>query len=192
MAALSPLRFFTAWRVEAPFPRFPVPMGSTLCALFDSVRPFTFSVSAVVLAPAFCFFFVVELWLLSLSSFLRGLSQLSLQSSWVLQRLGIVELFAVCTFHDFLTVRTLFFNSAAFCSSVVFFAIFCIRATSHRCHPLDSVSARTWFSHSRRRPLVLVVSSVLLRVRVSDFVLFCGLGCLACIIALLLLTFATF
>ena len=30
MADLSPHRFFAAWRVEAPFPRFPVPMGSTL------------------------------------------------------------------------------------------------------------------------------------------------------------------
>ena len=37
MAALSPFRFFAAWRVETLFfPRFPFPMGSTLCALFDS------------------------------------------------------------------------------------------------------------------------------------------------------------
>ena len=36
MAAFSPPRLFAAWRVEAPFPRFTVSMGSTLCALSGS------------------------------------------------------------------------------------------------------------------------------------------------------------
>ena len=33
----SPLRFFAAWRVEAPFPKFQFPIGSTFCALFESL-----------------------------------------------------------------------------------------------------------------------------------------------------------
>ena len=97
-----------------------------------------------------------------------------------------------CSSSDFLTVCTLSFISAAFCSSVAFLAIFCVRVTSHRCDSLDSVSARTCSSNSSHRRhlvhhvrvLVLVevlsISSVLFSVRVSDFVLFCSLWSLAC------------
>ena len=53
-----------------------------------------------------------------------------------------------CSSSDFLTVCTLFFNSAAFCSSVAFLVILCIGVTLHRRDSLDSVSALTWFSHS--------------------------------------------
>ena len=52
-----------------------------------------------------------------------------------------------CSSSDFLTVCTLFFNSAPFSSSVAFLAIFCIGVTSHRCDSLDSVCALTWLSH---------------------------------------------
>ena len=91
-----------------------------------------------------------ELWPLSQQP-LRGLSRLrllSLQSPWLLQRPGTVELFIAPQAIDFSGVRTLFFNSATFCSSVTFFAIFCIGVTSHQYDSLDSVSAQTWFSHS--------------------------------------------
>ena len=38
MAALSPPRFFAAWRVEALFSAVSLfPMGSTICAFFDSL-----------------------------------------------------------------------------------------------------------------------------------------------------------
>ena len=103
---------------------------------------------------------------LFLSNILRGLSQLrllclsilqlpSLQSPWLLQRPGTVELFAappvvsvLLLSSDFLTVCALCFNSAAFCSSMAFLTIFCIGVTSHRRDSLDAVSALTWFSHS--------------------------------------------
>ena len=110
------------------------------------------------------------------------------------QRPGTVELFVVPQAIDFSRVCTLFFNSATFCSSVTFFAIFCIGVTSHQCDSLDSVSAQTWFSHSsfpspstprpswtctctRRGPLNVerAVECSSLRFRA-----FCRLGFLAC------------
>ena len=137
-----------------------------------------------------------ELWPLSQQP-LRGLSRLrllSLQSPWLLQRPGTVELFIVPQAIDFSGVCTLFFNSATFCSSVTFFAIFCIGVTSHQYDSLDSVSAQTWFSHSsypspstprpswtctctRRGPLNVerAVECSSLRFRA-----FCRLGFLAC------------
>ena len=99
---------------------------------------------------------------LSLSNLLRGLSQLrllclsilrlpSLQSPWLLQRPGTVELFAAPYVVSVLVLLERFldgFNSATFCSSVAFLSIFCIGVTSHRRDSIDSVSALTWFSHS--------------------------------------------
>ena len=87
----------------------------------------------------------------SLSNLLRGLSHLRLlllQSPWLLQGPGTVEHSVLLLLKRFLMVCTLFFNSAAFCSSVAFLATFCIDVTSHRFHSLESVSARTWLSHS--------------------------------------------
>ena len=101
-----------------------------------------------VLGSTFCL--VCCRALASLSNLLRGLPQLrllSLQSSWLLQRPGTVELFAAPQTITS-TVYTLSFISAAFCSCVVFLAIFCVDVTSHLCDLLDSVSALTWFSHS--------------------------------------------
>ena len=62
--------------------------------------------------------------------------------------LHLVLFLCCCSSSDFLTVCTLSFNSAAFCSSVAFLAILCIGVTSHQRDSLDSVSALTWLSHS--------------------------------------------
>ena len=116
-----------------------------------------FSASAVVLAPAFCFVCCRALASLSAASFAAclncGFSRCN--RPWLLQRPGTVEVFAAPLCHILqhivrcvLLLLNPIFNSAAFCSSVAFLAIFCIGVTSHRRDSLDSVSALTWFSHS--------------------------------------------
>ena len=106
--------------------------------------------------------------------------------------LHIMVFLCCCSSSDYLTVCTLSFILAIFCSSVAFLAIFSGDVTSHRLGSLASVSAQTWFSLSsqpspssprtsqtcactRRGPLNLERA-----VRVSDVVLLCSLGFLAC------------
>ena len=83
-----------------------------------------------------------------------------------------------CSSSDSLTVCTLFFNSADFSSSVAFLTIFSIGVTSHRCDSL-LLCADVGFTCTctRRGPLNLERS---VSVPVSNFVLFCSLGFLAC------------
>ena len=130
-----------------------------------TVRLLTFSASAVVLAPAFCFVCcrtLVSLSATSLTACLNyGFSAFRFCGFLRCNRpgffIGLVLLncllhlllfLCCCSSSEFLTVCTLSFNSAALCSFVAFLAIFCIGVTSHRRDSLDSVSALTWFSHS--------------------------------------------
>ena len=96
-------------------------------------------------------------------------------------RTSDVTSYCRCSSSDFLTVCTLSFNSAAFCSSVAFLAIFCVRVTSHRRDSLDSDSALRWFSHSLyplpSTPRPSWSCTCTRRGRVSVFVLLCSLGC---------------
>ena len=132
------------------------------CSL--TVRLLKFSASAVVLAGAFCLVCCRALAFLSATSFAACLNcgffafrfygflccnRPGFFSGLVLLNCLLLLLFlCCCSSSDFLTVCTLSFISAAFCSSVAFLAIFCIDVTSHRFHSLESVSARTWFSLS--------------------------------------------
>ena len=172
----------------------------TSCSL--TVRLLTFSASAVVLAGAFCFVCCRALALLSATSFAACLNcgffrcnRSGFFNGLVLLNflLHLLLFLCCCCSSDFLAVCTLSFISAAFFSSVAFLDIFCFGVSSHRFDSVDFASARTWFSLSSHpspstpRPswtcaslvAVLSISSVLLSVRVSDFVLLCSLGFLA-------------
>ena len=130
---------------------------------------------------------VVKLWILSQQPPSRFVS--TADSLPYDLRLLYILLLLCCSSSDFLTICTLSFSSAAFCSSVASLAICCTCVTSHRL----SLHGRGFHSlRIRRRQhlvhhglvLVLVavlsISSVLLSVRVSDFVPFCILGFLDC------------